>query len=412
MHFMGNTNYLQNIVPMNLEEIDDAIPVDVSISAPSIKDSDYHVHISDNFQFADFSQNSFVVQDEAASTPENNVYMESIVTLIGNINTKIEQMKDERTEDKIVLKKVLSFLKLGDMQSAEIEIEKSNVEIDTKCILFELLEKILPDFFIKLKEEMVQIKESSIGLKVLFSELENKLFKKLEENDRLKTIISQQSKDHNQQIDELTKEHSTLKDRLEKMLQTFGGNRKIESYLHEDVINELEDILKSKDERVDNLEKQLLDKENKLNEYARKEKQFDVAYLNSQVDSFRELQKKLQDENLNLTNVVNKISEKNTKLKQDLIFFNSELKRASEAINKKNETISRQKSLIELFQDKISGTSLPIEELRRKKFNIEQRLLKETDYFVKQNLKKEKEDCDKRLSDFLSVNKDAFAYKK
>ena len=76
-----------------------------------------------------------------------------------------------------------------------------------------------------------------------------------------------------------------------------------------------------------------------------------------------------------------------------------------EIVNKKNDTILRQKSLIELFQEKLSGSSFPIEELRKKKLDIEHKLAEETDYFVKQNLKKESKDCEKRLSDFLSLNR-------
>ena len=227
----------------------------------------------------------------------------------------------------------------------------------------------------------------------------------MEENDRLKSIINQQSKDHKAQIDELSSENNHLKDEILKIVTEYGTDCKIESLLEEDILLNLKRIVKGKCAEISRLQDTLGNKEVALKEFYDKENSFDISHLNNQVESFKKSQKKLQDENLNLTQIVNKLSEKNTKLKQELIFFNSELKKAMDTLAKKNEAISRQKSLIELFQEKLSGSSFPIEELRKKKGEIEKKLSEETDYFIKQNLKKESRDCEKRLSDFLSLNR-------
>lgn len=141
-----------------------------------------------------------------------------------------------------------------------------------------------------------------------------------------------------------------------------------------------------------------------IGRFERKAGMFGVSHLNSHVDSLKQVQHKAQDENLNLKQIINKFSEMITKLKQELIFFNSELKKAMEAVGRKNETISRQKSLTELLQGKIGGTSTcPIDALKKTKQEFEGRFEKENEYFVGQGLKREKDDCAKRLSVFLYI---------
>lgn len=370
----------------------------------------FELNSPNNTVYGDFSMNSFLIVDtpeEEKKEDTSYVYMESIIDLIRGLNTKIDTLKSEKSEEKHILERVMSFLTIGDSQSAEEVIQTYNNQSNSASteILVGLIQKTLPQFFINLKEELLNIKEIGLLLKNIYIETDSRFIKKLEENDRLKSIINQQSKDHKAQIDELSSENNHLKDEILKIVTEYGTDCKIESLLEEDILLNLKRIVKGKCAEISRLQDTLGNKEVALKEFYDKENSFDISHLNNQVESFKKSQKKLQDENLNLTQIVNKLSEKNTKLKQELIFFNSELKKAMDTLAKKNEAISRQKSLIELFQEKLSGSSFPIEELRKKKGEIEKKLSEETDYFIKQNLKKESRDCEKRLSDFLSLNR-------
>ncbi|ELA40932.1 uncharacterized protein VICG_02021 [Vittaforma corneae ATCC 50505] len=220
----------------------------------------------------------------------------------------------------------------------------------------------------------------------------------------MRSMISQQSRDHKAQIDGLAAENNNIKDQLVKIHKDYGVAGALESLLEEDILKEIRNLVYSKCKLIDDLREEAMKKDEVIEQFERKANMFEVKHLSSQVESLKQTQHKLQDENLNLTQIVNKMSEKNTKLKQELLFFNSELKKAMELLGRKNETIYGQKSLIELFQEKISGaSSFPIEDLKKKKLEIEERLEKENDYFVKQRLKREREDCSKRLSDFLNL---------
>lgn len=404
---------MKKLIPMSDNEKEQNSLSDINLAAPSICDSVFDINSTNNTAYGDFSMNSFVIVDTEDFNNKKNddeisyVYMESIIDLMKGLNMKIDSLKTEKSKEKHVLERVMSFLTIGDSRSAEETIQcynGSNSPAITEIFL-NLIQKSLPNFFISLKEELLKTKEIALGLKNVYLETDTRLFKKLEENERLKNIINQQSKDHRIQIDDLSKENNYLKDEILKIATEIGNNTKMESLLEEDILESLKAGIRAKCIEMESLKEKLSERELSLQEYHLKESSFDISHLNSQIESFKKSQKKLQDENLNLTQIVNKLSEKNTKIKQDLIFFNSELKKAMEVLAKKNDTIARQKSLIELFQEKLSGSSFPIEELRRKKLEVEKKLIKETDYFVKQSLKKESEDCEKRLSDFLSLNR-------
>lgn len=405
---------MKNLNPMNEDKAKEIhsskIETDNFITKEEISENIFELHSPNNTVYGDFSLNSFLIVDtpeEEKKEDSSFVYMESIIDLIQSLNTKIDTLRSEKSEERLVLQRVMSFLTIGDSRSAEEAIQTYNQKGNNMAIdiLINLVQKTLPKFFIDLKEELLNTKEIALTLKNLHSETETKLFKKLEENERLKNIISQQSKDHKLQLEKLSAENCHLKDELLKLVTEYGTNCKIESLLEEDILLTVKKIIKEKLEEITVCKEELIEKDKILREYHLKENSFDISHLNNQVESYKKIQKKLQDENLNLTQIVNKLSEKNTKLKQELIFFNSELKKTMDVVTKKNETISRQKSLIELFQEKLSGSSFPIEELRKKKAEIEKKLAEETDYFVKQNLKKESKDCEKRLSDFLSLNR-------
>ncbi|KAM0681300.1 hypothetical protein GINT2_000499 [Glugoides intestinalis] len=406
---MDNDEALKKLIPMSDDEITSLLGNDLKISPPTLLDASKSPKSPVKTTYGDFSMNSFVIVDtpEYSDREDNcNVYMESVIDLFKTLNTKVEALKTERSVEKEALNKINAYLRMNDMKSALNTIKDISKEEDLESsVLYRaMIEKTIPNFLLTLRQTIMGIKEHTFQLMNLYKDIETKLYKKAEENERLKTIINQQSKEHKEQIESLVTENNDIKDEIYKLCKEYGTEDKLESLLEVDILKELKQLISRKTEMIDDLREEVIIKEEVINKFERKAGMLDVVQLNTQVDSLKQTQRKLQDENLNLTQIANKMSEKNTKLKHELLFFNSELKKAMEAVARKNDTIGRQKVLIELFQEKLSGPSgFPIEDLKKKKVEIEEKLMRETDYFTKQKLNKEKDDCIKRLSDFLNL---------
>lgn len=403
-----NNEALKKLIPMSDDELIDLTENNLRISAPSIVETTIHPNSPSKTIYGDFSMNSFVFVDKEQQTKEDdntNVYMDSIIDLYRTLNNKIDIFTKEKSKESIIIGKIYSLMLLNDTKNAmSLLKDLAGDDINTKDLYEGLLYKTIPEKIINIKNWLIEIKDNAYLLKNSYNDIENRYIKKVEESERLKNIVNQQNKDHKAQIDSLANENNNIKDRLIKIHKDYCGENKLNSLLEEDIIKEINELVNIKCNEILNLKQELSKRGDIIGQFERKANMFDVANLNSQVESLKQVQHKLQDENLNLTQISSKLSERNTKLKQELIFFNSELKKAKELVERKNETIARQKSLIELFQEKLGGTSsYPIEDLRKKKIEIEERLEKESDYFIKQRLRKEKEDCSKRLSDFLSL---------
>ena len=92
----------------------------------------------------------------------------------------------------------------------------------------------------------------------------------------------------------------------------------------------------------------------------------------------------------------------NIKIKQENVLLSNELKKYMELVKMRNETIQRQKSLINMFQDRLTGyDQFPINHLKKKKEELEFKIQNERDVLKKDALRKAKNDCEKRLSDFI-----------
>lgn len=404
---MENDEALKKLIPMSDEEITSLLGNDLKISPPTLLDASMNIKSPSKTTYGDFSMNSFVIVDtpEYSDREDNcNVYMESVIDLFKTLNTKIEALKTERSVEKEALNKISAYLRVNDTSSALSTIREISKDEESTFLYKAMVEKTVPSFLLTLRQMIMGIKEHTFQLLNLYKDIESKLYKKADENERLKAIINQQSKEHKAQIESLASENNDIKDEIYKLCKEYGTSGKLESLLEADILKELQQLMSRKTEMIDDLREEVVKKDEVIEKFERKAGMLDIVQLNTQVDSLKQTQRKLQDENLNLTQIANKMSEKNTKLKHELLFFNSELKKAMEAITRKNDTIARQKLLIELFQEKLSGTSgFPIDDLKKKKLELEEKLVKETDYFTKQKLSKEKDDCTKRLSDFLSL---------
>lgn len=192
---------------------------------------------------------------------------------------------------------------------------------------------------INLRSQILKTEQICFVLKNEYKVVENRLFSKLEENSRLRNIINQQGQDHKQQVEALLSENSFIKDGVIQILKESYPTKEFGSLIHVDVLKELETIIKNKNDLIDDLRADNIKKDDTIEDYKKKENSFDISHLNAHVSELRTTQKKLQDENLNLAQILNKLTEKNTKLKQELILFNNELKKSADIISRKNETI-------------------------------------------------------------------------
>lgn len=404
---MDGEEALKNLIPMSDDEQDELVQNDIQITSRSIAETPIYLRSPTKSIYGDFSMNSFVIVDTADAVKEDstNVYMESVVDLVRTLNTKMDALFTEKTREKATIEKVRSLLSVNNTKGALSVLGEPMREDPGLMYLYEaLVSRDIPEFVIGVRQELVGVSEDLFLLKNCYREVEAKFIKRVEENERLKGLISQQSKDHKAQVESLVSENNNTKDQLVTICKEYGAKDTLESLLEEDVLREIKTLVSTQSKQIAELREEVTRKDEIIGQFERRASTFEISHLTSHVESLKETQRKLQDENLNLTQIVNKLSEKNTKLKQELIFFNNELKKSVEALGRKNETIARQKSLIELFQEKIGGTAtFPIEDLRRKKQELEERMEKENDYFVKQRLRKEREDCTKRLSDFLDL---------
>lgn len=410
---MEHREALKKLIPMSDDEVENIPPRELKLSTSNLMDTSSLLDSPVKTTYGDFSLNSFVVVDVPSQEPEASqedgvdVYMESILGLFKSLNSKIDDLAHQRSAERQVLDEAQQCLLSNNSKKALDIISSHSGKCipDVKKAVCDFLERQWPEFLLNIRSCLVSTQEICFNLKNAYKDTESKLFKKLEENDRLKNIINQQSIDCRAQIDALASENNAMKDGVIKLIRDLDPDLRLGSQLEEDVLKELEVLIARKNEVIDDLRTESARKDNIIHEYTRKAKSFEISHLHSQIEELKATQKKLQDENLNLTQILNKMSEKNTKLKQELVHFNSELRKSLESINKKNDTIARQKTLIEMFQEKLSGSqNLPIEELRRRRCEIDDKLARETDYFAKQSLRREREDCEKRLSDFLSLS--------
>jgi len=420
---MNNAENIGKLIPILDNEIEEQTEDDIKNLSINKIDTSFILDSPVKPQFGDLSQNSFVVIDsmcqeesDNGSTEESNskirntdvsnVYMKSILDLFRSLNFKMDSMSYQRSCEKVILEEVQSHLCLKNYHKAIEAINKYSGQKppDQTELYKNFIEVRLREDILEIRSQMVVLDEVAFKMKNAYSGIETKLVKKMEENERLRKMINQQSIDHKAQIDGLVSENNLMLDGIVETIKGLNCEDVPDSQLQVDILQELRHIGKKTKEEIAVLREQNAKKDEVIAEFRKKAKSFEITHLNSQIDELKSTQKKLQDENINLSQILSKMSEKNTKLKQELLLFNTEYKKSIDAINKKNETISRQKMLIEMFQEKLSGTeSLPIEELKRKRSDIEARLERETDYFTKQALRREKLDCEKRLSDFLNV---------
>lgn len=363
----------------------------------------------------DFTENPFEFNGEEIidvskknkTNDPSEVYMKSFLDLFQAMSCRIESLMNVKTKSDVLLEQLHEQLLVGNYNAAFRILEENNssVKLNQNFVFKHFLNSIWSDFVFDLRKSYLMIKEKSLNIKELFDKSVDKALKKTEECERLKNIINQQRIEHSAQVDTLLTEKNNLKDNIIKIISKFGTSESLNSKLEEDLIVELEQIFQVQTESIKALKHRKEENEKLIDELKSQNERQDIQNLNKQIEDQKVLIKQLKQENLNFSEAVQKLSEKNIRFKQELMKHNYELKKMAESIQMKNETIQRQKALIEMFQERLtSSIEFPISELRRKKQELEARIEIETDYVKRQALKKEKNDYEKRLSDFIDLN--------
>ncbi len=333
-----------------------------------------------------------------------NVYMKPIVECLSDINLSLNEFKGSRSAERKVLMECLRALKQEDVEKskglllAELGSEEQNKILITSII--ELLPKF-KDACLKAMDTVTKIKS---GLSQV-SEVNSKLSEDLEatrvslqiSRDEVKKMETQNDLRTNKAI----ADSNLLKKNLIDLLKTF--DEVVDSELEGDLVEKCKCLFNSFKNDVAKIKEELsIERYNskKKDEYYQSN---NIEILTQEVESLRNTQRKLQSENLSMSQGMQKLIEKNYKYKQNLVLFNTHLKRFIEKDKIQMETISKQKNLIELFQNKLSGTqnNSTVNALRKQNEEIDKLVLKEKDEKKKEKLllmKKENEQKILKLS--------------
>lgn len=335
-----------------------------------------------------------------------SVYMSAAIDLFQKINNRMNHLVNQKSGDKIILEESYKRIMANNLKGALTLMKPHvNVQNNNEEVVLSFIDNDWPRFVYNLKNELINIKERIFQIKNIFNFVIDGLERKNEECVRLQRIVTKQKIEHTEQVDTLMAENNELKEGLIGILEKYGSEGTLESKLEVDLLENVKFLITSNEEKVRELKEDGRKKTRLLEEYERKARDCDVVRLEKELDEMKQRQKRLQVENLNFSHAIQKLSDKNIKHKQDLILFNTELKKSVETIKTKNETISRQKTLITLFQNKLGGSfDYTIDELKKKKEELAMCIVKERDYLKRESLEKEIQDVSKRLVDFLNLH--------
>ncbi|KAI5169553.1 hypothetical protein PAEPH01_0807 [Pancytospora epiphaga] len=348
------------------------------------------------------------IDNDDVEIGDTDVYMRNTLELFMRLNGKLEILLREKSSDRRIMEECYKRILRKDIKGA-LSCLRVHVNTDEEEKSFKaFIEDKWPIYSRRIKGEMDSIRGLVIQMKNIFERLLDRLEMKGNECDRLSDVNKKQSIDYSIQLNSLISENDALKDGLITQLKRHGSPEALNSMLAIDLLSGVGKVLEEQTGELVKYRKSLLERDLQLDEFKRRESSLDVMNLSKQLEEFKRTEKRLQNENINFSETIQRLSIRNSKYKQDLVLFNNELKKSFETIRLKNETIERQKKLISLFQDKLSGCpDYPIEELKARRREIDSKIVKEEDYLKRQVLERERIDCDRRLSDFIKLKSKA-----
>lgn len=347
--------------------------------------------------------------DAAPVGGSSSVYMAAAVDLFQRLDGKIEYLLSQRTIERTALEEALFLLSSGDpLQAAKAlnrHLSSTHPSPDSRLLLSAAAEG-LTRRVTEAQSLFLRMQKRLFDLQILFDRIASGSTARAADLVQLGQTLDQQSQSHQQQIDALVSDNNELKEGLTRILEKYGTAEALESRLQSDLFSSVEFLITSQDETIKSLREQIHQKDLKMRDHEKRAEEYDVVFLRRQLGEQKDRLRTLQSENLNFSHSVQKLSEKNIRHKQELILFNEELKKSLAAIKTKNDTIARQKDLINILQSKISGSyNYTVEELRQKKAELERQLSVEQDYLRKNHMEREIQDCAQRLTDFLQLKR-------
>jgi len=375
-----------------------------------------------------------------APNDKENIYMDFIFNLFQTINDRLKYLINKQNEYE---KKSGDEKKNEESVHLRIEILFQNVKADLKRIKeYDL--KRLKEYDLKRLKEYVR----EIQRRYNSNQDSNKALMK--EGKKLQDMLASQAKDHRHEIETLVNERMVIKDKLCRILRAAGNDNEnrnddnenrndekegndennnrndgngvnyengVNDYLNpslaikgnegleDDVIESIRLLIKNLNKKIKRMGEMNWNLKTENAKFKEKESSFDVLGLKKELKRSKEYEKVLKSENLCFSQAIQKLSEKNIKMKQELVQSNREIKRIEEALKMKESTIERQKSLILMLQNKVMHRfDFPIDDLQKKIEGVQGRIEKENDFFKRQRLVNEKEDLERRLRDFLNLN--------
>ena len=368
----------------------------------------------DSFCIGDFTINSllFTGTEVVHLPPPKNAASEKeqqdikgLFGLFSQLNFKMDAIAKWRSTENAAICEAFHWLEMGDYVRAKgILKAHTNKEPEINSILVKMIIEILKEKKHELTECMIQIKDKMVKAEQVFNNLITNLMNKTDENTRLREMLKTQHEGHTNQMATVVEESNRIKSGLINLLEEFDSGKVIESKLEEDLVRDLRRLLSQKQNELKTENEKKTEYKKELDEYKKREKDIEVVSLRSKLIASQKMCKDLEDQNMQFSGAVHKLSEKNLKLKNDLSLFNEELKKRMKDSERKNETILRQRTLIKLFQDKLGGVCISsVEELRERRERINRKMRVERDFLKRDALRKEMAECDRRLSDFIRM---------
>ncbi|KAI4291452.1 hypothetical protein PAPHI01_0726 [Pancytospora philotis] len=336
------------------------------------------------------------------------VYMRTAIELFQSLNLKLSKLERTKQQERAALDACYKNILCNNIRAAVDNI-KPHVSAELSAndaaaaVLASFTSAVWPGCVAALQSDLLSVREAAVGMRELFHRVCAQAAAKESENCRLKDIIKEQCQEHAVQMDSLVTENNLLKDGMIEVLRRHGPEDALESMLQEDLLQNVNKIANEQAARILELRKEVMASSLELETLRKRESSTDVATLTRQIEDHKGAVRRLQAENISFSEAVQKLSEKNIRYKNDLILFNTELKKAFDVIKSKNETVARQRSLINLFQEKMTGADYPLAALRERRRRLELQIEDEKDYFKKENLRKEWHDCERRLNDFTQL---------
>ena len=284
---------------------------------------------------------------------------------IKDIKQDYEKKISEITSKNKTLENAIEKYKISDndlnqqISNLNLQIVSKDVKIQELYVQIEQIQKAIEDKEEENKELLNAAKTNNYKKEDI-----QKLNEKIEEQENL-------IKDLNEELSNLKNEKELLKNKImsnEKKISDYKNeNKEIENLKNENL------ILKSNNEKMANHLKEILGKNEKS------DKEEIIKKQNEEIDGFRQLIKKLQDQREKGDDEINSLKRENEKIKNQIIHLSKTLPEEYNELQKQYnnlETKYNQQMRNKSYNNSASGKKSKVNELENKN-KIEEKLTKE-----------------------------------